>query len=276
MKLVSASDARPRTRRLSLWTLHRADSPIIGTAIHDGHLVDGDIASLLAVAADVRLREEDPFTGDLIAGLPSYLVFHRSRFTVDLNRAREQSVYLSPAEAWDLDVWHEAPSDHVVARLREIHDQYYAALASTLDGLEKRFGTFLVLDVHSYNHRRAGAKAPATAGDAAPDINIGTASMDRVQWARVVEGFMEFCASRMIMGRRLDVRENVAFEGRGEQTRFIHERFPRTGCAIAVEFKKIFMDEWTGEPNRQWLAELRALLTDSVPVLERALKVPRP
>ena len=276
MDSISASAARTRTRHLPLWTLHRAEAPIIGTAIHDGNLIDDDIIALLAVDRDTRLREEDPYTGELIGGLPSQLVFHRSRFTVDLNRAREQCIYLNPSDAWNLKVWKQPPSDELVARLRQIHDQYYAALGTTLDGLERYFGTFVVLDVHSYNHRRAGATAPATAAEAAPDINIGTASMDRALWASVVEAFMEYCGSRKIMGHHLDVRENVAFEGRGEQTRYIHQRYPRTGCAIAVEFKKVFMDEWTGEPSSQWLAELRTLLTDSVPVLERALKAARP
>jgi len=67
------------------------------------------------------------------------------------------------------------------------------------------------------------------------------------------------------------VRENVAFEGRGEQTRFIHERFARTGCAIAVEFKKVFMDEWTGEPSPDTLVQFRKALTATLPVLEREL-----
>ena len=263
-------------QRLPLWTLHQAETPVIGTAIHDGHLVDDDIASLFAIPSEERLREEDPFTGELVGGLPSRLIFHRSRFAVDLNRAREQCVYLNPSDAWDLAVWKQRPSDDRLTHLREIHDQYYSALASTLDGLEKRFGAFVVLDIHSYNHRRAGPTAAATPANAAPDINIGTASMNRAHWARVVETFMEFCGSRKIMGRSLDVRENVAFQGRGEQTRYIHARYPRTGCAIAVEFKKIFMDEWTGEPDSRWLAELKTLLTDSVPVLERGLQTVKP
>ena len=55
-------------------------------------------------------------------------------------------------------------------------------------------------------------------------------------------------------GRRLDVRENVAFQGKGELTRFVHERYPGQGCAIALEFKKFYMDEWTGEPDPAELA----------------------
>lgn len=276
--MSSVPKGKPELRkdRLPLWTLRRSASPIVGTAIHDGHLIERDTIPLLAVAEDVRLREEDPFTGELIAGLPTQLIFHRSRFSVDLNRSREKCIYMKPSDAWNIKVWKKAPSAELAEGSRQIHDRYYEALASTLDGVKSCYGAFVVLDIHSYNHRRAGPNSPPSDADAAPDINIGTASMDRSRWAPVVERFMEFCRSREIMGQRLDVRENVAFQGHGEQTRYIHERYPNAGCAIAVEFKKIFMDEWTGEPNRLWLHELRTLLSDSVPVLEHALTSAKP
>ncbi|MEO8142476.1 MAG: hypothetical protein ABI617_07440, partial [Sphingomicrobium sp.] len=60
--------------------------------------------------------------------------------------------------------------------------------------------------------------------------------------------------------RRLDVRENVAFQGKGEQTRFVHERYPKQGCAVAIEFKKFFMDEWSGEPDPAELAAMRRFI----------------
>jgi N-formylglutamate deformylase len=44
----------------------------------------------------------------------------------------------------------------------------------------------------------------------------------------------------------LDARENVAFEGRNLAW-WVHDRYPRVGCVLALEFKKTFMDEWTGE-----------------------------
>ena len=48
--------------------------------------------------------------------------------------------------------------------------------------------------------------------------------------------------------------------------------FPDTGCAIAVEFKKIFMDEWSGEPDWAAIEQLRGLLAATVPVLAEALR----
>ena len=119
--------------------------------------------------------------------------------------------------------------------------------------MEEQFGRFVVLDVHSYNHRRDGPDAPAASADLMPQVNIGTFSMDRQRWAHVVDPFMERLRAFEFRGQPMDVRENVAFQGRGEQTRFIHHEFPATGCAIAVEFKKFFMDEWTGEADPEAL-----------------------
>lgn len=254
------------------WTVHRGASPVVGTAIHDGHAVRAGLVAKMALDARERLREEDPFTGDTIAGLANRIVFHRSRFEVDLNRGRDGAVYLRPEQAWGLKVWRTPPSDAEVAETLLLHDAYYAMLENCLRGVEAGHGRFVVLDIHSYNHRRAGPAAPPTEAAAAPDINIGTASMDRARWAPIVDAFMAYAADFDFLGRKLDVRENVAFQGRGEQTRFIHERFPESGCAIAVEFKKFFMDEWIGTPDRQAVAALRSLLTGSVPVLERALR----
>jgi hypothetical protein len=68
------------------------------------------------------------------------------------------------------------------------------------------------------------------------------------------------------------VRENVAFQGKGEQTRFVHHRYAARGCAIALEFKKFFMDEWTGEPDIEALKAMREMIRLSLPVLLEALQ----
>lgn len=262
---------RPTTSP-ALWSVHRSASAILGTAIHDGHGMRPDTLALTALSDEQRLREEDPFTEYLIRDLPNRIVVHRSRFEVDLNRGRDQSVYLTPEQCWGLTAWRGQLPDDVVETSRGQHDDYYEMLATTLRQMEKRHGAFVVLDVHSYNHRRHGPEAPPTPQDEAPDINIGTYSMDEGRWGHVVDALMEHLARGLIDGRRLDVRKNVAFKGMGEQTRFIHHAFPQSGCAIAIEFKKIFMDEWTGQPNLNVLAQLRSLLADATPVIEKALE----
>ncbi len=253
------------------WTSYRGDGPIVGTAIHNGHAMRSDVRALVALTDEERLREEDPFTEFMIRDLANRIVVHRSRFEVDLNRARTGAVYLQPAQAWGLSVWREQPSAELIEASLAVHDEYYATLRSMLTAIERRHRHFVVLDVHSYNHRRRGPETEPADVAEAPEINIGTASMDRAKWADVIDALISAISAITLAGRPVDVRENIAFQGRGEQTRFIHEHFPDTGCAIAIEFKKTFMDEWTGKPDLEALRSLRTLVASLVPVLTEAL-----
>ncbi|WP_332304059.1 N-formylglutamate amidohydrolase [Rhizobium sp. GR12] len=254
------------------WSIDFGNSPVIGTAIHDGHFIRPAVVSWMALSPEQRLREEDPFTGEMIAGLTNRIVVHHSRFEADLNRASDQAIYLKPEQSWGLEVWKQTPPEEATRQSLDFHADYYAMLETVLSTIERRHGAFVALDVHSYNHRRQGAAEPPTVQAEAPDINIGTFSMDRGRWSDVVSAVGRHLASATIGGRRLDVRENVAFQGKGEQTRFIHERFAENGCAIAVEFKKFFMDEWTGKPDARVVSDIRATIAALQPVLEECLR----
>ncbi|HWU18262.1 MAG TPA: N-formylglutamate amidohydrolase [Devosia sp.] len=273
--VIETSQVRLSPPATALWSLERAASPIIGTAIHNGHHIRSEALTRMALDDAARLREEDPFTAYAIQDVPNRIVFHRSRFEIDINRARDGAIYLKPEQSWGLQAWRERPSPALIARSLRLHDAYYAMLRQVLDGIEADHGHFVLLDVHSYNHRRAGPDEPPTDQQHAPDINIGTFSMDRERWVHIVDPLMEILGSLRFRGRFMDVRENVAFEGKGEQTRFIHEHFPLTGCAIAIEFKKFFMDEWTGEPDLEALDAMRATIASTIPVLEKALEAGR-
>jgi N-formylglutamate amidohydrolase len=240
------------------WTVQHGSGPVIATAIHDGHDLRPEIAARIALSDAERLREEDPFTGEAVREVASHVIAHRSRFEFDLNRDCDNAVYRTPEQSWGLKVW---KSGALEAELVEgsllLHATYYRMLGALLDDVAARHKHFLVIDVHSYNHRRNGADGPSTPQDESPDINIGTFSMPREQWAWLVDPLMEAMRGFDFNGRRLDVRENVAFQGKGEQTRFIHQRYPGRACAIALEFKKFFMDEWTGMPDLQEVSAMR-------------------
>ena len=226
----------------------------------------------MALSDADRLREEDPFTGEAVLEVPQYVIAHRSRFEFDLNRGKDSAVYRSPADSWGLQVWTDDKVDpELVRRSLELHAEYYCMLGNLLDGVAARHERFLVLDVHSYNHRREGPDREPTAQEKAPDINIGTFSMPREEWAWLVDPLMEAMAGFDFNGRRLDVRENVAFQGKGEQTRFVHSRYPGRGCAIAPEFKKFYMDEWSGNPDPREIAAMRAFIRHTAAVAERML-----
>jgi hypothetical protein len=254
------------------WTVRQGPGPVIATAIHHGHELRREVAEAIALEDAERLREEDPFTGDAARDVPVHIIVHRSRFEFDLNRGADGAVYRNPEQCWGLKVWKAAePNEALVGRSLAIHAEYYRMLSRLLDGMAGRHGRFVLIDIHSYNHRRDGPDRPPTPQEAAPDINIGTFSMPREHWSFLVDPLIDAMRSFDFTGRRLDVRENVAFQGRGEQTRFVHARYPESGCAVALEIKKFYMDEWTGAPDPSALASMRALVAHVARTAEEIL-----
>lgn len=245
------------------WLVQRGDDPIIATAIHDGHGLGAAAAAAMALPEAQRLREEDPHTGQAILDVPTHVIALRSRFEADLNRDLESAVYADPSQCWGLRVWRTPPEGELLEALRAYHRAFYRMLGELLDDLVACHGRFVLLDVHSYNHRREGAEAAPMPPEAAPEINIGTFSMPRDHWGFLLEPLMESMRGHDFNDRRLDVRENIAFQGKGELARFVHERYPKVGCAIALEFKKFYMDEWTGVPDPAELSAMRGFIREA-------------
>ncbi|MDQ3483670.1 MAG: N-formylglutamate amidohydrolase [Pseudomonadota bacterium] len=256
-----------------LWTVQHGAGPVLATAIHDGHELRTEVADAMALGRSERLREEDPFTGEAATGVASHIIVHRSRFEFDLNRPPDGAVYETPEQCWGLEVWTNGPPQkELVARSLALHSDYYRMLGNLLDEIAERHERFVVIDIHSYNHRRDGPEGPATPQEDSPDINIGTFSMPRDEWAFLIDPLTEAMRGFDFNGRKLDVRENVAFQGKGYQTRFVHENYPLRGCAIALEFKKFFMDEWTGEPDQSEVSEMRRFVRFIADKAEELLK----
>ena len=243
----------------------------IATAIHNGHDVRPDFAAELALPEPDRLREEDPHTDEIGALIPARVVVHRSRFEVDLNRKREEAVYRNSEEAWGLEILRNPPLDEaVVAGSLDVYDAFYAELGRRLDPVAER-GPFVVFDIHSYNHRRDGADAAEAPGEENPEVNVGTGSLDRERFGPVVDAFMESLAAARTSAGPLDVRENVRFRGR-QLAAWTHARYPDRAVVLALEFKKTFMDEWTGEVDRARVDELARALAGTVPAVEESLR----
>ena len=259
---------------LALWWGQEAACPVVAVAVHAGHALRDEVAALTAVPAERRSREEDRGTAEWAMWFPTRLVAGRSRFEVDLNRPRDSAVYRQCADCWDLEPWHRPLPPEVAERSRQVHDAFYAVLAGILDRTEQLFGRFVVYDLHSYNHRRGGPTADPVGH---PDVNVGTGSMDRDRWGPVVDRFMaDLGAVELPYGYGyLDVRENVVFKGR-YLAQWVHERYPQTGCALAIEVKKFFMDEHTGQLDDRLTEAVGDALAATVPgVIEELGGLPR-
>ncbi len=244
-------------------TLGDLARPLLAVALHDGHELRDEVRALLAIDDRSRRREEDPCTASWAERHPNRLVALRSRFEVDLNRAPDRAVYLSPDEAWGLTVWRRTPPVAVVERSREEHAAFYRAACEAISRLLARHPRVLVLDLHSYNHRRNGHADPP---HFSPELNVGTGSMDRARFGVVVDAFLESAREH-----GADARENVRFCG-GFFPMWVHQTFPERACALALEVKKTFMDERTGEVDRgaldRWGAILAAATSAAIDAME--------
>lgn len=254
-----------------IWEIYTENGPLAATAIHNGHRVRTEAAEIMALSEEGRLREEDPFTGDWTTVGNTRIIGLHSRFEVDLNRPREKAVYIAPEDAWGLQVWKTRPSPEIIAASLAEYDAFYAAIRRIFSGLEQQFRRFVVFDLHTYNHRREGPGGPPADPKMNPEVNIGTGAMDRERWAPLVDRFIADLRNYNFRGRSLDVRENVKFKG-GQFSRWIHQTFPESACSLAIEFKKFFMDEWSGKPDRQQLEEIRLALQSTVPGALEELK----
>ena len=245
--------------------------PVVATSVHAGHDLRPEIAEAMVLDEATRLREEDPFTDRIAAVVRDRVVTTRSRFEADLNRPRREAVYRRPDDCWGLDVWHGGTlSRKLFEGSLETYDAFYDALAPRLDALAER-GPFVLLDVHSYNHRRDGADAEPASAEDNPEVNVGTASIDRETFGPLVERFLADIRPGAPGCGPIDARENVAFEGRALAW-FVHDRYPGVGCVLALEFKKVWMDEWTAVVDEERLGCLRQALEATLPGLEEELE----
>lgn len=251
------------------WTFETGDGPVVATAIHSGHEVRPEVAEWLALSEADRLREEDPLTSIWTSVGDNSIRVFRSRFEVDLNRPRETAIVDNGGENWGLTVWRESPPQRLVERSLEEYDRFYAELRDFFDRLVAAWHSVLVLDLHSYNHRRAGPDEPAESFLHNPEVNLGTGTMDRARWASLIDRFTAALRHQEFRGRFLDVRENVKFRGR-HFPEWLHDTYPQV-CVLSLELKKFFMDEWSGTANIAALEELRIALLNATNATRKEL-----
>jgi N-formylglutamate deformylase len=243
------------------------DGPLIVTAIHNGNYVWDELLPYFAIDEETRRYEEDPFTGFFADLAETNLVGMHSRFEIDLNRERHRAIYMLPEQAWGLDVWKKPPPRELLEKSLQCYDDFYRQAEAMINHKINKYGFAIVYDIHSYNYRRNGFEAPASEN---PVINVGTNGLDRQFWASVVDEFIDILQSFEMMGNKLDVRENIKFKG-GHFATWINTSFDNKACALAIEIKKIFMDEHTNDVYTDILSDLKKALEETIPeVIKKA------
>lgn len=247
------AEAEPRDD----WDLVLGEGPVVATAIHDGHRMRGSLLPHLAFDEDQRRRDEDALTGVLATAGDVRLRVRSSRFEVDLNRPRDKALSTDPADTWGLQVWRGPLPPHEIAASLAAYDRFYAMIRGLLDALLARWGCLLLIDIHSYNHRRDGPDAPPADQAGNPDIELGVTTLDKERWGSVVKRFAEALRNSHVAGRSPDVRENIRYPTGGHFPEWVYATYGDRICTISPEYKKIYMDEWTARSDIAVLEDFR-------------------
>ena len=237
------------------------ESPLVAAAIHSGHQIRPALLPFFKINAWQRLREEDPGTDQLTLFSDNRIVVLSSRFEFDVNRPREKAIYQRPEDAWGLPVSEIPLSKQLLSESLWLYDQFYQKAAHYFQDLLERHPWVIIFDIHSYNHQREAYQVYADPREN-PEINIGTGNIHTDHWQSVIDALIQSMSNYNYLGRHLDVRSNVKFRG-GYFTQWLQKNFGVRVCPIAIEFKKFFMNEWTGEIDMLQLEHLQELLVNA-------------
>ena len=244
-------------RRVPEWDIVTGHGPVIAAAVHDGHRMRPALLPHLAIDEDGRRRDEDPMTGLFTEVGDVRIRVRTSRFEVDLNRPRDLALSTNPEDTWGIRFWKGPLPPDELERSLAIHDRFRAMFTELMERMIDRWGAVLVIDLHSYNHRRDGAHAEPAAAEGNPDIDLGITTLDPDRWGGVAESFAGQLRRHRVAGREPDVRANVRYPTGGDFPEWVYATWGAAACTITVEYKKIYMDEWTGQVDLEAVEDLR-------------------
>ncbi len=254
-----------------VWNTISGGGPITATAIHAGHVMRADLRAHLAIGDDDRRREEDPLTDYFLPLADNLVRVNRSRFECDMNRPREKAISNDPEDTWGLTIWKDNLPRSAMEASRELHDRFYAAMRTMFDGLLERHERILVFDLHSYNHMRDGPAAEPAAAKDNPDIDIGATTLDKNMFGGVLDAVTGALRNVPMNGRTLQVAENVRYPDGGNFPEWLCEIYGSRACVMTLEYKKIFMDEWSGAVDIGAAQDLRTGMMHAVQAARREL-----
>ena len=235
---------------------------LLAFAIHNGHQLPSELQDSCGIDEATRLREEDPFTGGFAELFDNHVVVATSRFAVDLNRSMDKAVYLKPEDAWGLPVRNCELESAIIEELQEAYQAWYRMVQYQIDRLLTLHPRLLILDLHSYNHHRGGIDAAYDPQSQNPDIIIGRSNLSQEFYPQI-EKLRCTLDGVPYQGGTLDCRCDVKFSG-GNFSRWLNNRYGSSAICLAIEFKKTFMDEWSGKLNLEAYSELKQLFLAAI------------
>ena len=224
-----------------------------GVAMHAGGLVRSEILEIMAVSKKDRFREEDPFTERFIHDLPIQIIGRDSRFEYDLNRAPHRAIYESDKKIWGIEVWKKKLTQKERNISLSRHKEFHALMDIVSEYILKQNRHAVIFDMHSFCYQRH--ENLKWFEDHKPDINVGTEAVNRHLFGSIIDKLIEQLYLTRINGYPIRIAENDIFKGGYMAKRLSKKHYNRL-LVMALEYKKIFMDELTGELFRDELEKL--------------------
>ena len=226
--------------------------PAVSVAIHNGARFSDELSAQCLLSTEERYQEEDPYTGSFIEKQAITVIAHDSRYAYDLNRKSEDCVYTS---AWGKEVWKDPLDAATLTVLREKHACFHRIITCLLEALTTDFGQCLVYDVHSYNYRRYERTD-------LPLFNLGTTTVATNKWRLEISNILTALTKIQLPNVQTTVAENDIFLGKGYLAVSTHKHFDNV-LVLAIEVKKVFMNEITGEADPAILPMLQQVFNDT-------------
>ena len=215
-----------------------------GISMHSGNRVREEILNILSVSESDRYREEDPYMDRFITDFPIRIMGRDSRFEYDLNRNPYRAIYDFDKPTWGLKIWNREITEAERSRSIQKHREVHELMEMVCSYLLKQNRYAMLFDLHAYCYQRETRQD--WQDDDRPEINIGTGAVNRDVFEPVITCFKSNLRRTLIHDHKLRISENEIFFG-GYLSRHLSRMYHDRLLVLALEYKKIFMDEWTGE-----------------------------
>jgi len=233
--------------------IFREPAGTLGVALHAGSRVRPDMLEIMEVTREERFREEDPYTDRFVQDCPMQIIALDSRFEYDLNREMERAIYPFHAKKWGLQVWKRPLTEDEKEQTYRKYREFHTLLDMVIEHILEYNRIAILFDIHSFCYQRR--KRVEWWKDERPEINLGTRSINREHFAPFIDPLLDQLSRTRVDGHAIRVAENEIFPG-GFLTRKFAKSHEKRVLVLAIEYKKLFMDEHTGELDEEILKKL--------------------
>jgi N-formylglutamate amidohydrolase len=240
-----------------------------GVVLHAGSRIDPVLKENLLISEADQFREEDPYMQEFIRDFPLQIIARDSRFEYDLNRDPGDAVYPYGQPKFGMDMWKRKLREEELRPGMDKHSEFYELMDMVVRYMLGRNRVALVFDMHSYCFQRE--EKIDWFRDPRPEINLGSKAVNRERFGKLIDFFLEKLSGQSIGEHPVRVAENAIFPG-GYLSRRLSRKWPDEVLVLALEYKKIFMDEWSGEIFSPILDKLLARFNRAASELVRSAR----